>query len=313
MLTVDNASQAENLLARAYGLEQAKCSLIARGLNDTYLVELPGENSVLRVYRPSWRSTSEIEYELAFIRHLELRSVAVSYALPKLSGDLMSSCQRNGHLTWATLFTCAPGSRLDLNVANSYQLGNLAAQVHLAGADFPPSPDRFDVDAGHLITEPIHALKQTLCDKPAALKILQSASALLLSQLEAIRGDLKWGPCHGDLHDYNAHVDTQGKVTLFDFDCCGFGWFAYDIAVFKWAVRREANADDLFEAFLNGYRSLRPLGEAEISALPMFMRIRDIWLAGVHASNPDVFGAGLIGDHYLAGLCGALEQYQSLA
>jgi Ser/Thr protein kinase RdoA (MazF antagonist) len=48
------------------------------------------------------------------------------------------------------------------------------------------------------------------------------------------REDLEVGSCHGDLHGWNAHIDQNMALTVYDFDCCGVGWRAYDIAVFRW-------------------------------------------------------------------------------
>jgi hypothetical protein len=36
------------------------CRMLRRGMNDTYLLEAPGERSVLRLYRAGWRTDDDI-------------------------------------------------------------------------------------------------------------------------------------------------------------------------------------------------------------------------------------------------------------
>ena len=71
----------------------------------------------------------------------------------------------------------------------------------------------------------------------------------------------KQGFCHGDFHAANAHLTEGNTVTFFDFDCCGFGYRAYDIAIFKWDSRLmgKEKETERWEAFLRGYMGLRDL------------------------------------------------------
>ena len=45
---------------------------------------------------------------------------------------------------------------------------------------------------------------------------------------------------HGDLQGYHANVGPDGMLTFFDFDCGGYGYRAYDLAVFVWCCRLAA-------------------------------------------------------------------------
>ena len=42
---------------------------------------------------------------------------------------------------------------------------------------------------------------------------------------------LQPGFCHGDASGGNAHISGR-TITFFDFDCCGCGFRAYDVAVY---------------------------------------------------------------------------------
>ncbi|MGH2409330.1 MAG: phosphotransferase, partial [Chloroflexota bacterium] len=62
---------------------------------------------------------------------------------------------------------------------------------------------------------------------------------------------LDWGICHGDLHLANAHVDEEGTMTVFDFDLCGYGWRAMDLAVQRTVMRLHKRDESLWDAYLN--------------------------------------------------------------
>jgi len=109
---------------------------------------------------------------------------------------------------------------------------------------------------------------------------------------------LESGFCHGDLHGGNAHIDQDKTLTFFDFDCCGLGWRAYDIAVFRWDARLRGKEQERWKAFLPGYREERELSTTDIQAVPYFVAIRQLWLMGLHTSNGQDWGFGWMNDRY---------------
>ena len=77
-------------------------------------------------------------------------------------------------------------------------------------------------------------IRPFLTHRPEDLRFIEIFKEELLDVLLNIpRDELDYGFCHGDFHGLNAHKNNKG-ITFFDFDCCGFGWRAYDIAVFRW-------------------------------------------------------------------------------
>ena len=298
------------ILGEHYNLSVQDCTLLSHGLNDSYLVASNGDRYVLRIYRPNWRTGDEISFELDYIQHLRDNLVGVSYPLPDTKGNLAIPYTLNGTATWAALFTFASGDEPKMNIADSRHMGVAAGKLHRVSDTFIPQNDRFTLDIPHLLEEPVQALEAILKNYTTEQGIISSAARLLTKQINELKPQLDWGACHGDLHDWNAHISKAGEVTLFDFDCCGFGWRAYDIAVFRWAIRKEPNAEALWQAFLEGYTSERALNNADLEAVPIFTAIRDIWLAGLHAANPDVFGPNILNEHYLEDLCTSLQKYK---
>lgn len=90
-------------------------------------------------------------------------------------------------------------------------------------------------------------------------------------------GERVFGLIHGDLHQDN-YLFGSGGVGLIDFDDCGFGHFAYDLAVTLLEVSFRDNYPELRHALLEGYRSIRQFPEAHEEHLEVFMRYRDLQL-----------------------------------
>jgi Ser/Thr protein kinase RdoA (MazF antagonist) len=104
----------------------------------------------------------------------------------------------------------------------------------------------------------------------------------------------EWGVIGGDFHGGNHFCTKNGDITLFDFDLCGFGWRTYDLAIFKWALfnvcrraPRVKNRALLWQAFLEGYRSIKELNQDQISMIAPFVQARQVWLMGSETTYPD--------------------------
>ena len=117
----------------------------------------------------------------------------------------------------------------------------------------------------------------------------------LAARVAALDG-LSWTRCHGDCHGLNARIATAGpragEATFFDFDDGGFGFLAYDLAVHLWAqVSFGRQRYAMWHAFIDGYRSVRPIAPADFDAVPLFVPIRHIWLMGEMAGRLDEWGS----------------------
>lgn len=76
-----------------------------------------------------------------------------------------------------------------------------------------------------------------------------------------------------------------------DFDDGGPGWRDYDLAVFLWSARAFGPARRaLWQPFLDGYRTQRPIAYPELDAVRVFIPIRHIWLMGEYAIGSTGWG-----------------------
>jgi len=279
-----------------------ECKLLNRGLNDTYLVRTASENYILRVYRAGWRSDSDIHYELEALLHLKRLNVSVSAPVLRKDGELLRTISAPEGSRTIVLFTYALGKE-PAYAANeegeSYQYGRSVAQIHAETDGFRSRYQRFHLDLEHLLDAPLKSIQPLLLHRPDDWEYLQSLSEKLRQLVVHIPlSSLESGFCHGDFHGWNAHVDQDGTLTFFDFDCCGYGWRAYDIAVFRWGARWSGKEKERWPHFLRGYREVRPINEVDVHATSYFVAIRHFWLLGLHTSNGQDWGFGWMNDQY---------------
>jgi Ser/Thr protein kinase RdoA (MazF antagonist) len=258
---------------------------------------------ILRVYRARWRSFSNICYELDVLLHLNQQHIPVSIPLIRTDGRYVHRLRAPEGERFAVLFTYAPGAdpsydgEQERETALHY--GQAVAKIHAAMDHFMSSHRRFGLDLEHLIDRPLHAIRPHLLARRRDWRYLQQLGTKLKHYIEALPGSvLDQGFCHGDLHGWNAKVAADKTITFFDFDCCGPGWRAYDLAVFRWNARLREKEDLLWSAFLEGYKGQRQLNAQDEQVIPIFIGIRHIWMLGLHTANGQDWGYGWMNDQY---------------
>ena len=131
----------------------------------------------------------------------------------------------------------------------------------------------------------------------------------------------QWGICHGDLHKQNFLIDEQKRLTIMDWDCVGYGWRAYDVAVLRWSIGPAVGPEgighpktsEVYDAYLQGYHSLRSLGDVELQAIPYFVAVRAIWVVGeeIRQAIEHAWGTGWINDRYFDNFIKTLKGWMS--
>lgn len=286
-----------------YDIEQpTACHLLHLGLNDSFLVNTQGASYVLRAYRTGWRSQSEILYELEALHYLRHAGVSVSVPLIRRDGDLVGVILAPEGQRYLVLFTYAPGREPAYEAeeeTESYLYGKLTAQIHASTDTFQSAHQRFALNLDHLLDVPLQSIQPFLSHRSEDWRYLMTLAERLRLHVQDIPlKDLETGFCHGDFHGSNVHLDQDKTLTLFDFDCCGMGWRAYDIAVFRWGARLRGKEKDRWPSFLRGYTEERPLSGRDIVATLYFVAIRHIWLMGLHTGNAQDWGRAWLNEAY---------------
>jgi Ser/Thr protein kinase RdoA (MazF antagonist) len=258
-----------------------ECRLYMSGVNDIYTVATERGRYVLKLYRHGWRTEAEVQYELNLLAHLDSKGVPVALPVPRTDGRLAFPLPALEGERQCVLFQYAPGRAptwpFHENEAESRLMGAALAAIHNTADGFSSSHPRFQHDEALHLDGTLAAVRPFLAEREADGEYLQALMERMRERLRALasRG-LSWGICHGDYHGGNLFIDDDRRVTTFDFDVCGAGWLAFDLA--RW--RRDSEGkDESWRAFLHGYREHRRLSAADLEAVPLFILMRTLdWM-----------------------------------
>ena len=167
------------------------------------------------------------------------------------------------------------------------EVGRLAARVHNQSCAWqaPANFKRHAWDAAGLAGEnpfwgrfwELDALSQ-----PQRKLFVLLKQALLRDLSELGTSADVYGLIHADLVPENVLVDGA-RLQLIDFDDAGFGWHLFELATSLYFIRQEPIYAEARDALIEGYRELRPLPDAHLARLPMFLAARgSTYLGWVH-------------------------------
>lgn len=287
-----STSEVRQLVADDYALEPTRISLIESGHNDTYAVETDGTRFAFRVYGPgkSWiREPNDLRFELDLLAHLRAHHAPVSFPIERRSGDTLGTRSSTGDRYYALFSWCSgrPIDTKDLTLKEAGRLGAALARIHLAADSFVTRHSRYVLDERLLLERSLQRMRPTLDQaSPEDAAFIETCAVQVGGRLRGFDpGPTGWGLIHGDPQVLNCHFAGDGTVNFFDFDHCGFGWRAYDVA---YCLRHTNAAGDrrggeIRSAVIDGYESVRPMGRAEhqmLSTLGQAAWIREGTAAG---------------------------------
>lgn len=171
-------------VALAYPIgEPLDCKLIRRGLSDSYLLRMAETSYVLRIYRPNWRTVSEILYEMDMLCYLAQHGAPISIPLKRKDGMFIHGLLALEGMRQMALFTYAQGEPPILTEEQSYQMGRATALIHLFSEGFTSSHPRFALDVDHLIHFPLSRALPYLEHRPDDLAFLRTLAEMVLAEI----------------------------------------------------------------------------------------------------------------------------------
>lgn len=270
--------------------ESVHCQYFARGVNDTYLVDAAGHRFFLRIYRHGLRSRDEIDFELEVLNFLRRQHFPVAAPVQSRSGDYRFDVPAPEGTRFAVLFHsapgCAPGQTLDERHARL--IGLRIAEMHTLLASFETAGPMRKLDTEELIDKPWRFLTPLLHGRPQYSAFSEICQTLRTGLTQLPTDPQTQCVLAGDVHGGNLHIAEDHEVTFFDFDQCGYGWRAFELAKFLTYAHSANLPAAVRSAFISSYQQLRPLTQTELDALPMLMQASVIWAMGFRARLPEV-------------------------
>ena len=324
----DVAARLEPVARKAlgeYGVSaEARLTLLNVSENATYAVDDPasGDRTVLRVHRLGYHDALEIESELAWLDALRERAgIRTPHVLPAADGRRMLALDEadGSDSRYVVHFEWLPGTEptpTDERLPESFELlGAITARMHnhVATWQAPREFKRFawDYDGSFGAVARWGRWQDGVAVGVGEREVLGRLDDTLRTRLARFgSGPDRYGLVHADLRLANLLVDGD-QTYVIDFDDCGFGWFLYDFGAAVSFFEHDPRLPELTDAWVRGYRRVRPLepeDEAEIATFVMMRRLLLVAWIGSH-SGTDL--ARSMGAEYTAGSCELAEAYLS--
>jgi len=275
------------------------CKFYARGLHDNYLIESDTARYILRIYRNEWRNTDEILFELQLLTFLREQKAAVSSPNQTTRGESGFFIDFQEGKRMAVLFDFADGlpPEIETLAKTSRLLGRAVASVHLASTDFVTDYVRPVLDIPYLLDDSIARIEPWLDSEQ--MHYVTTLQKKIHTDMPAITHENgAFGICTGDINFRNFHINDRSRITLFDFDQCGYGYRAFELGKFLSAMYPLKEKKSCMEAFLKGYQSIRTLSDTEFQAIPYFEIASIIWVLTIYVNNADRIGYNLMEKYF---------------
>ena len=249
---------------------------IAAGItNSNYALETDHGRFVMTLYEH--HSDDELDYMLRLQRHLAKRGLRCSKPVKDRRGEFYSSLNNRP----TAIIRRLPGEvKARPGLQQCSLIGAELAKFHLAGRDFKHvriNPRGLDWIVA------VRDMLQDYLDYDDQKAIESSLQASRNFDIET----LPRGAIHADLFHDNALFDGSTLGGILDFDYACTDCFVLDIAVLlnDWCIDQHYQlVDSRVRAVIEAYQQERRLEPAEISALPLMLRLAALrfWLSRLY-------------------------------
>ena len=248
-------------ILKKYGITDAEVESINFEFNATFSVSTQsGQKYALRLNINSTRTVSNIQAETQWVRDLA-RIPLINVPTPIASLDdqyLVSAHHADSDQTiYGVMYSWLEGEEIgdEPTLDQLHTVGRAMALLHensshftlTDGAELPTFNDFFWGTEDYLFSG-----KSTLIPKDRQL--IEQARDLIMMFTDELYATSEVHIIHADLHGWNL-MWHEDQLSIFDFDDCGYGVEAQDIAVALYYL----DTPEQDAALLDGYKSIRPL------------------------------------------------------
>lgn len=261
--------------------------------NQTFRIDCAdGRKFALRLARPGYHTADEFASEMAWIEALQkVQTVPVAKPIRGCDGNYLQQVAAHN----ALLFEWVEGSEpkiTDNLMGLAEQLGTLAAHLHnhVLQWQLPRNftRPRWDFKAALGSEMRWGDWRKGLGVRPHMLPLLNRTVDQIEQRLKAYgESEQRFNLIHGDLRLANL-LKHKSQITVIDFDDCGFGWLMYDAATMISFHEHEAQAPEMIQRWIEGYRNIHQLSHEDEQAIHTLIMFRRILLLAWLGSHSDI-------------------------
>lgn len=296
--------QAGQKALAAFGLEHShELRLLHRSENITFTVADKQSDGggqiygVLRVGRPGYHTTEELDAEIRWMRRIcAERTVPIAVPMENQQAEFVTVVE-NGKQT----YDCVMFEYLTGAAPNPYdrerglgwfrQVGEIAALLHRQTMNWGDGGNlcrpRWDYEA--LLGEQALFGDWRRCRElgEAGVEVLTKACGVIRERLARYgTAPERFGLIHSDLRAANLLVEGH-RMAVLDFDDCGYGWHLMDLAASISFVEDSPLAKQWIAAWIDGYKTYMPFDQRDQREIDTFVMIRRIQLLAWITSHDD--------------------------
>jgi Ser/Thr protein kinase RdoA (MazF antagonist) len=246
--------------------------------NEVFEMSLGQTRAALRLHRTAYQTAAAIRAEIDWCAALSAAGLPVPAPVATHGGERLVRLTTGRHASVTSWIEGTPmgangvplSQPLEVQIDLHHRLGRLMAEIHDFTDANPPAPfprPAWDVD-GHTGEAPVWGrFWEHPSASPEDAATLCAARDFLRDWLVAHK-DLNTGPIHADVLRENVLVLGQA-VSLIDFDDCGTGFRLYDLGTAMIQNEYEPARDDLRDALVAGYATLRPADAATVDLMAL--------------------------------------------
>ena len=265
----------------------SSCIFFKSGLNDIYKITTQDNCYFLRVSLFNVYTTMQIDEEIRLIHYLRACGLSVVEPIQCKDNSYVLELDAPEGMRQAVLFRGieqSPAGDANIRMKN---LGILLAQIHTSSLSFQDNSTRPLIDGIMLVEEPTRLLIPYLKHRTDDLDFLSKTALPLWMSVDSMlsKHNGTVGFCHGDVQFNNCFFNSTHPV-IFDFDCMGRGYFAYDLGVLLANLTfmdNEIYEKDLWRSVMEGYGEVRSLNKDEEKAIFIFAALHMLRVLSYHA------------------------------
>ena len=271
----DEKSPIAELIAERWFEDSVKVRVVRASSNFITHVETPEKTYYLRFNHSTERTREFIEAELSFIQHLTSQGIHANKPIQSLFDRVVETISTEMGDLHGVLFKAIQGKQYEsdeLNLEKFMYWGKALGKIH-------------NISTGFVLPE-----KPTWKDHVSRIRsIVPKSNNVIWRELDSVEKKLDQLPVKdrmfGIIH-YDFEMDNllwnEDSVGIVDFDDCAYYWYAADIAyalrdLYNDQVIRFNIDDKRVQAFLKGYRSIQPITDEDLSHIPLFIRMHNLY------------------------------------
>jgi Ser/Thr protein kinase RdoA (MazF antagonist) len=283
-VTDDWESPVADRMAALWGYPPGTAKWWRSSASHVFVLPDPRGKRYLRFVPGDHRGAESFATVADLMARLADRGIPVARPVPSEHGPLVATADTALGVMHAMVVEAAPGESFDadeLNETAARAWGAALARLHGDAADL-----------GEDLPGPFEHLPLVEQLFPADAPLLAAATILEARLRELPREPSCFGVVHGDFELDNL-AWQDGTATAFDFDEASRSWFAADVAFALRDLTDESGRPapehrERFAAFLDGYRSVRPLDAADLPLFAGLNAITALIRITLALSDPDV-------------------------